>query len=106
MAIIEDMSVFFDEDDFAVEADLHELQGDTGYTIKGIFDKEYEFVDAGVGVDDYNPVFSCSEDDIGTAQKGYYLTIDNLEYKIVGVQPDGTGGSTVLLERDDRWQVT
>lgn len=100
MAFTEDMTVFFDSDDHAVEATVYQTSiGFGGVSVKGIFDAESVFVDMGyAGADSIGSSFTCATSYIGTNKRNWYLDIDGTEYKIVRVQPDGTGVSVCQLE--------
>ena len=91
MAFTEDLSVFFRTQDFAVAATYN---GST--TVNGILDNEYV---EGLNFQGSAPVFRCRTSDVPTATHGQSLVVDGITYKIVGVEPSGTGISTLRLER-------
>lgn len=94
MPFAEDLSVFFSTDDFAVAATHN---GTT--TVNGIFDKLYLETDAGIGgVQGNQPVFVCKAADVSAVAHGDTLAISGTTYKVVGVEPDGTGLVLLRLE--------
>jgi len=68
-------------------------------TIDGIFDKEYVELN---GVESYSPVFTCQTSDVPNVKHGARMTINLINYTVVGVQPDGTGVVQLILEVYDR----
>lgn len=99
MAFVEDFSEFYDTDDFAVSA-TYTPQGGSASTITGIFDNEYQMIDAGsVGVSGATPVFECATASVSSAAPGDSLVIAAVTYLIVEVMPDGTGVTALVLEK-------
>lgn len=99
MAFTEDMTVFFDTTDFADTGDLHQAKDGTGVDVNGNFDEESVFIDAGyAGVDSSGPSFTCATSDIDRTHRNWHLNVNGVEYKIVRVQPDGSGVSVCQLE--------
>ena len=68
-------------------------------TINGIFDHEYVELN---GVESYSPIFTCQTSDVSNAKHGARMTINSINYTVVGVQPDGTGIVQLILEKYDR----
>ena len=99
MAFVEDISEFFDDSDFAVIADFMPASGGQ-CRIKGIFDKEYFAVDGGevIGVSGNQPKFMCETAKIRDAAYDDDIRILDKLYKIISIQDDGTGVTTLLLE--------
>lgn len=99
MAFTEDLSVFFDTDDFAVSAAFTPRSGGAATNIKGIFDKEYVAVGDGaeVAVAATQPMFQTASAGL-TAARGGTLVVDGVTYTIVEVKPDGTGTTILILE--------
>lgn len=99
MAFTEDLSVFFDTDDFAVSAAFTPRTGGSSTTIKGIFDKEYVAVGDGaeVAVAATQPIFQTATSGISNARGGS-LVVAGITYTIVEVKPDGTGTTMLVLE--------
>lgn len=93
MAFTEDFSLYFRIDDFGTSA----VYSGSGATIKGILDAEYN--EAMGRVQASQPVFACATTDVASATHGQTLTIGATVYKIVGVEPDGTGMTVLRLER-------
>ena len=94
MAFIEDFSEFTDTDDFAVPATIG------GATVNGIFDHEYvESSFNGTPYSGQAPVFRCAVSDLPTYTYGTEIVIDGTTYKIRDWQPDGTGWTTLILEK-------
>lgn len=85
----EDLSVFFDTDDFAVTATLD------GTSINGIFDNEFieqNFVQTSA------PVFTYRAAD-KAASIDSVLVCESVTYKVKGIEPDGTGLTKLILEK-------
>lgn len=67
-----------------------------GFSVDGTFDNE--FVSVGM-VESQAPVFQCRESDIGSVSHGMTVVSDSVNYKIRGLQPDGTGMIKLILEK-------
>lgn len=105
MASTEDLSVFFDTDDDGVETAIIE-----GEEIVGRFDNGYQAALGGF-VESSAPTFLCQTADVqrfvdGTSMprvtgltKGTAITIAQVQYKVLEIHPDGTGLSTIILEK-------
>ena len=89
MAFIEDFDAFFDTDDFAVDAQF------SGLTVNGIFDESFMEVQ---GVEGLHPVFTCAQADVASIAHGNAITIGGVVYHVQGVQRDGTGMVSLILE--------
>jgi hypothetical protein len=89
MAFVEDFSDFLDTDEFAVDAQI------LGKTVTGIFDES--FIET-LGIEGMHPVFTCALADVNGAQRGDSLTISSLSYHVVGIEKDGTGMVSLVLE--------
>ena len=88
MAFKEDFNPFFE--DFGVNAYIE------GRQIKGIFENRY--------IDDLNiagvaPVMDCESKHVETVKTRDVAVIDGTTYRVVGIQPDGTGITTLILEK-------
>jgi hypothetical protein len=81
---------FFSLTDFAVQALVR------GRTINVIFDEQY--VDA-LGVESSQPAATCSSADVDDVEQDDMITISGREFRIIGVQPDGTGVTVLRLQR-------
>ena len=85
----EDLDVFLDEDEFAVTAEI------IGLDVVGIMSEEYVMVNF---VESKKPVFDCKESDVYGVTHGSSVVIDSSVYQVVGIQPDGTGMTRLILE--------
>ena len=95
-------AVFFDTDDFAAASNYTPLGGSAS-TVNGIFDNEYFEVDplSGVGVVSAQPRFVCTTADLPSgAASGDAITIDGTAYTVRVIQPEGTGVTSLVLEKD------
>lgn len=92
MAFQEDLSVFFDPDDFADEA----FYDGASEPINGIFDADYL---APEDIEGSAPWFWCAVVDVPSVAHGKQLVINGITYKVRGVQPDGTGVVRLKLEQ-------
>lgn len=97
-----DRLIFLSADDFGVEASYTPVSGGSTSTIKGIFDAAFTAVDLGLDV----PVTSVgpqivvrSSDLAASGRQGDTFVISGSTYKAIDVQPDGTGMTTVRLEK-------
>lgn len=84
----EDLSAFFDTDDFAVSATIGTA------TVSGILDRQFVTVN---DVDGYHPVFMCATADVSAVAKGAACAISGVNYIVVSNQPDGTGVTNIVL---------
>jgi len=91
----DDRAIFIGVDDFGVAATYN------GGTINGIFDNDFVEVDAGGGVGFalQQPRFVCCTADVSTAAEGDTITINAAAYTMRIVQDDGTGMTTLVLEK-------
>ena len=88
-------TVFMNTDEFADTATF--THGGAPSSVKGIFDNE--FITA-QGVETLTPVFRCATTDVSTAVHGDTLVISGTTYYIIGIQPDGTGITLLILSRE------
>lgn len=93
MPFTEDMSAYLRTGDFGTAA----VYSGSGATINGILDAEY--LEPMGRVQASQPVFTCSTADVASATHGQTLTVGATVYKIVGVEPDGTGMTVLRLEK-------
>jgi hypothetical protein len=93
MAFTEDLTQFFDLDDFAVEAEWSEAPGEP---VNVIFDKA--FIE-NLGIAGNSPVALGKESDFPDVAEGQTLTISGTVYTIITSQPDGTGVTTLIMEK-------
>jgi len=94
MPFTEDLTAFFSTDDFGTSA----VYSGTGSTINGIFDAAYAEALDGM-VQGSQPAFVTRTADVPSATHGQTITISGTAYKIVGVEPDGTGLTLLRLEK-------
>jgi hypothetical protein len=95
-------AIFVDIDDFAVAATYVKSGGGTS-TVNGIFDNEYFGADAQAGVlfVSAQPRFLIRSSDLPTgATFGDTITISAIAYTVRVIQPDGTGMTTLVLEKN------
>lgn len=93
--LTDDLNIFIDEDEFAVDVILNSV------TIQGIFDNEFLVaVEGEVGVETTSPQAQFKTTDVSSAVHGDIMTIDSVDYNIIGIQPDGTGMTLILLSQD------
>lgn len=101
MAFTEDFSVFFDTDGFASEFTYYPNVG-AEITVNGIFDQAFYEVSGGeVGIAGNQPRIVCETAKIPSPVYGEKVKIDGNVFTIVGIQPDGTGTTTLILEEAD-----
>ncbi len=94
MAFTEDLSVFFNEDEFAVSATLD------GASVTGIFDNGYTLGTVGpTGMASSQPMFRLATASVPASPVGKSLVTGGTTYSVAEHQPDGTGVSTLMLER-------
>jgi hypothetical protein len=95
----DDRAIFVSVDDFGVSAIF--TRGSTTKTISGIFDNEFIEVDAGGGVPFamQQPKFMVRSSDVVGVVEDDTLVISSVTYKIKVVQPDGTGMTNLILEK-------
>jgi hypothetical protein len=91
--IISDIDeVILDNDEFSVDV----LYNST--TFQGIFDDGFiDSADDGVAVESTAPQVQVKSTDVAGALHGQTMTIESVVYKIIGVQPDGTGMTLIML---------
>ena len=98
----EDRLAFLDPDEFGVEAAYTPVSGGAARTVSGIFDAAAQAIDLGLSlqVASTGPQFLVRTADLtGNGQQGDQFVIAGVTYKAVDVSPDGTGMTTVKLER-------
>mgnify|MGYP003960367063 FL=1 len=64
-------------------------------TVAGIFDNQFVEVH---GIEGVRPVFVCDESDVSTIDHGDSLSVKSTSYEVIGIQPDGTGLTSLILE--------
>lgn len=88
--------------DFGVSVTYTYVSGAGTKTITGIFDNQYEAVDAGGGVAFamQQPKLTVRTADIVGATDGDKVVIDGIEYYVRVIMQDGTGITELMLEID------
>lgn len=98
MAFTEDLGVFFDESDFAVQAAIT-LPNNSVRVISVIFDattQGIQLYDSNIEAD--TPSFQCKTSDLTGVKTGNQVVIENKTYAVGRKEPDGTGVTTVYLK--------
>jgi hypothetical protein len=89
MPMTEDFSAFFNTAEHAVEATYN------ANPVNGIFENQYVEIE---GVGSTNPTFLCAEADVAGIVNGDTITINSVDYVVVGPpQNDGTGLTLLIL---------
>ncbi len=86
----EDLSAFFSNDEMADNATIG------SNTVVGIFENQFFEVH---GIEGLRPTFTCDESEVSSIDHGDALTIKSTSYEVVGIHPDGTGVTTLILEQ-------
>ena len=74
-------------------------RNDETATIRGVFDNEYyEIVGQENPARSSQPTLVCKTSDVADAERNSMIEIGTAVYKVVGVEPDGTGITVLLLE--------
>ncbi len=90
-----DLDVFINADEFAVDVTYNAA------TIQGVFDDEFSSaVEGEMGVESTVPQVTVKTSDVSSATHGETMTINSVNYNIIGIQPDGTGMTLILLSED------
>jgi hypothetical protein len=88
----EDFDIYLD--DFGVEATFK------GQPIRCIFDRQYFEIPAGeAGMQSSQPQALCKDADVIGAAQGEAFDIGAVTFRIVGIEPDGTGMTLLRLEK-------
>ena len=88
---VEDLSVFFDTaNGFAQSATVD------GDTFPAIFDNAYQSTLGGL-VESTGPICQAKTADVASVVQGATISIGGTDYVVTGVQPDGTGLTTLQL---------
>jgi hypothetical protein len=91
MPFAEDLSPFFNPQEFASDATL------AGLPVRGIFDKDYIDLDVGGSVAGSGPVFTLASSSVPADAAGAALVVGGVTYKVVEPMPDGTGVTLLRL---------
>lgn len=95
-----DRAIFFDADEFGVAA-TYTPDGGAATTINGIFDNPQLSQGATdmLEITTPQPEFECRSADVPNVAEGDTLVVNTVSYIIRAVMNDGTGISTLMLER-------
>lgn len=102
MAFAEDLTQFFDTDDFAVAAVIKQPDGTVVRTANVILDTptQEEILLGGGKVTAQTPKAVGRTTDLGDVQRNYTLTVVSTVYAVTGPsEDDGTGVSTLRLRK-------
>lgn len=84
---------FLDTDDFAVTATIG------GSPVVGIFDNPWIGPEVGEVETSLNqPTLLVRTSDVSTVSKGDTIIINSANYTVVGIEPDGTGLTSLVLK--------
>ncbi len=86
----EDLSVFFNTAEHATAATLD------GLPVVGIYGNAYA---QAYGISTRDSLFTMASADCANAVIGSSLVVGSIIYRVSGMQPDGTGVTTLVLER-------
>ncbi len=92
MAFTEDMSTFFDSSEFATVVNI------AGVDVDVIFDDGYQAALSGF-IDSSAPSIVGPTVTLSSLLQGSAITVNSIAYKVASVHPDGTGVSTLILEK-------
>ena len=97
---LDDLAVFVGINDFGVAA-TYTPTGGSASTVNGIFDNDIVEVDAGgnIPMAVRQPRFLCRTNDVSSAVEGDALVVNSTNYTIRVVDHDGTGMTTLALEK-------
>lgn len=90
--IDEDLSVFFDADEHAQQCVII----DTQQIITAVFDRPYA---SALDVQGFSPSLTCKTADTTDMRRGTRIDIDGTTWRVVLLEPDGTGVTRVQLEQ-------
>lgn len=94
----EDLSDFFDPDEFATLATITRASENVGEVL-GIFDDPNQVASLGdYDLDHPVPKFMCAEVDVAAVKRGDIVTIEGKDFDLIeDPQLDGTGIATLIL---------
>ena len=91
--LLTDLDTFFS--DFGVDAVWNVT------TFKVIFHNAYEAVTLfGLDIESKNPYVEAKDSDVVGIAQGNTFTVNATAYKVIGIQPDGTGITILTLSKD------
>jgi pectate lyase len=95
---LEELSEFFELGEHGTAA-TYTPSGGTGSSIVVVFRNEFYLEDLGnVGVETSQPIVTVETSKVPGVANGDVITIESANYNVVGVRPDGTGISEIVLE--------
>lgn len=93
------MLLDFGDDIIFSPGSTYPSRNDNTATIKGIFDNEYfEIAGQDNPARSSQPTLVCKSSDVNSAERNSMVERGIDVYKVVGVEPDGTGITLLLLE--------
>lgn len=97
-----DRAVFFNPEEFGVEASYTLAAGGAATAIDGMFDNAADELLGEPGLIGRPPTFKCRSADLPAgAAKGDTLVVNAVSHTVQEIRPDGTGVSELVLEEDD-----
>ena len=101
LPFLSDLADILNLDEFAVAANYSRVNALGDSVINGVFDNETVPVEAGgfVQVHQEQPRFTCRTADVPSIAEGDMLTVSGAKYLIRAWVHDGTGVTTVQLEK-------
>mgnify|MGYP001588700780 CR=1 FL=1 len=96
---LEELAEFFEVDEHGTAANYTPSSGSAS-SITVIFRHDYYLEDVGniVGVETQQAVITVQTSKVPGIAHGDLIEIDSTNYNVVGVRPDGTGISEIVLE--------
>ena len=101
LPFLSDLADILNLDEFAVAANYSRVNALGDSVVNGVFDNETVPVDSGgfVQVHQEQPRFTCRTADVPSIAEGDILTVSGVQYLIRAWVHDGTGVTTVQLEK-------
>ena len=97
--ILEDMAEVLDDTDEFTDVATYTTAGGAATIINGKLDSSFFAIQDLINTESSKPVFICMTSDVSTAPHDDTLVVDSITYKIKGYQPDETGMTILILER-------
>ncbi len=90
-----DMDIFLNTDEFAQPVTYQ------GREIPAVFDDEFEQRAFGgtVNIETTLRQIFCKTEDVPHIKRDEIIIIDQVRFSVVGIHPDGTGATTLILQR-------
>ena len=93
-----DLAEFYSTDISGI-AGTYTPAGGSASTVNGIFNNVYFEIPGGeTSIEGKNATFNCRTSDISSVAHGDTLAVSGTTYTVRGIQPDGTGATTLVLE--------